>query len=83
MRDLHSALKTTVLREIHEGGIRYKVVRLQNGKDDFVDSLIVPLSTVSILLNLPITVNEMVLAVWLIVKGLNSSAIASLSAKTE
>jgi len=39
MRDLHSALKTTVLQEIHEGGIRYKVVRLQYGKDDFVDSL--------------------------------------------
>lgn len=39
MRDLHSALKTIVLQEVHEGGIRYKAIRLQHGKDDFVDSL--------------------------------------------
>lgn len=38
-------------------------------------------STISIFLNLPIAVNEMFLAVWLIVKGFNSSAIASGSAK--
>ena len=45
--------------------------------------LIDPFSTNAILLNLPIAVNEMVLAVWLIVKGFNPSAIVSLSAKTE
>jgi len=36
-------------------------------------------STNMVLLNIPIAVNEMVLAVWLIVKGFNQSAIASLS----
>ncbi len=39
MRDLHSALKTTVIQEVNEGGIRYKAVHLQYGKDDSVDSL--------------------------------------------
>ena len=42
--------------------------------------LVILLSTISILLVLPIALNEIVLAVWLIVKGFNSSAIASESA---
>jgi len=45
--------------------------------------LIEPFSTTVILLDLPIAINELVLAVWLIVKGFNPSAIASLSAKTD
>ena len=40
-----------------------------------------PTSTITILLGLPLALNEMVLAVWLIVKGFNSSAIASPAAK--
>jgi len=43
--------------------------------------LLVPFSTVFILLQLPIGLQELVLAVWLIVKGFNPSAIASLSEK--
>jgi hypothetical protein len=43
--------------------------------------LISRFSTISIFLFLPIAVNEMFLAVWLIVKGFNPSAIASESAK--
>ena len=39
-------------------------------------------STVQVVLALPIGLQEMVMAVWLIVKGFNPSAIASLSAKT-
>lgn len=45
--------------------------------------LIGQLSTIQVVLNLPIGVQEMVLAIWLIGKGFNSSAIASRSAKTE
>jgi len=45
--------------------------------------LISPFSTTTIFLALPIAVNEMFLAVWLIVKGFNPSAIASGSAKTD
>lgn len=39
MDDLHSALKTTIVQEVSEGGIRYKLVRLQHSKDDFVHTL--------------------------------------------
>ncbi len=39
-------------------------------------------STITIILTLPLALNEMVLAVWLIVKGFNSSVIVSQSTKT-
>jgi hypothetical protein len=39
--------------------------------------LIAPFSTAQVILNLPILPQELVLAVWLIVKGFNSSAIAA------
>jgi hypothetical protein len=45
--------------------------------------LIGHLSTVQVVLSVPIGVQEMVLAIWLIVKGFNPSAIASGSAKVE
>jgi hypothetical protein len=37
--DLHSALRTTVLADAKTKSIDYKHVRLQHGKDNFVDSL--------------------------------------------
>jgi hypothetical protein len=40
-------------------------------------------SSIDTLMNSPIALQEMVFAVWLIVKGFNSSAIASLSSKTD
>jgi hypothetical protein len=42
-----------------------------------------PMSTITMVLVLPTAVQEMVMAVWLIVKGFNPSAIASGSAKVE
>ena len=42
-----------------------------------------PLSTSGIVLDFPLALQEMVMAVWLIVKGFNQSAIASLSALEE
>ena len=39
--------------------------------------LIVPLETIHVALQAPLGLQEMVLAVWLIVKGFNSSVIAS------
>ena len=44
--------------------------------------LIAPFSTEQVVMVIPMLPQEMVLAVWLIVKGFNQSAIASLSAKT-
>ncbi len=40
-------------------------------------------STIAVVLVLPFAVNEMVIAVWLIVKGFNASAIVSRTAKTD
>jgi hypothetical protein len=44
--------------------------------------LIAPVGTVQVAMVIPMLPQEMVLAVWLIVKGFNPSAIASLYAKT-
>ena len=45
--------------------------------------LIAPFSTVQVVMLIPMLPQEIVLAVWLIVKGFNPSAIASLSARTD
>ena len=45
--------------------------------------LIIPVSTIHIVLNLPIAAQEYVLAVWLIVKGFNPSVIASKSPQVD
>jgi hypothetical protein len=39
--------------------------------------LIIPMSTIQLLLSFPIFLQEMVMAIWMIVKGFNASAIAS------
>ena len=44
-------------------------------------ALLDPLSATASLLHIPMALQEMVLAVWLIVKGFKPSAIAALSAK--
>jgi len=38
-RDLHSALKTEVVLSVEEGGVQFKLVRLQSSKDDVAFSL--------------------------------------------
>ncbi len=45
--------------------------------------LIIPFGTIQGIMNLPIALQEMVLAIWLIVKGFNPSAIASGAAQIE
>jgi hypothetical protein len=46
-------------------------------------ALLDPLSTTASLLHIPLAVQEMVLAVWLIVKGFSPSALAAGAAKTD
>jgi hypothetical protein len=46
-------------------------------------ALLDPLSTTGVLMHIPLAVQEMVLAVWLIVKGFSPSALAAGAAKTD
>jgi hypothetical protein len=46
-------------------------------------ALLDPLSTTAVLLHIPLAVQEMVLAVWLIIKGFSPSALAAGPAKTD
>ncbi len=47
MRDLHSALKTSIIQEADTSGFRFKHVQLQYAKDDFLDTLHVQPSSYS------------------------------------
>lgn len=47
MKDLHSALKTSIIQEVDASGFRFKHVRLQYAKDDFLDTLHVQPSSYS------------------------------------
>lgn len=47
MKDLHAALKTTVIQEVDASGFRIKHVRLQYARDDFLDTIHVQPSSYS------------------------------------
>jgi len=47
MKDLHAALKTTIVQQVDASGFRIKHVRLQYTKDDFLDTLHVQPSSYS------------------------------------
>jgi hypothetical protein len=47
MKDLHAALKSTIVQEVDASGFRIKHVRLQYAKDDFLDTLHVQPSSYS------------------------------------
>jgi len=46
-------------------------------------SFIGPFSTVQVVFNLPIAVQEMALAIWLIIKGFKTASVVSLSERTD
>ncbi|MFX1533841.1 MAG: DUF4386 domain-containing protein [Promethearchaeota archaeon] len=62
-------------------GLIAVILGIANGLYDMVGGI--PNEMISMLLDLPLFAQEMVLAVWLIVKGFNSSTIASESVKTD